>query len=150
MDANTEVGEDTNEGSPSAIVGWAAAGLGVVPLALWIASGGENSVLLLSPAFFLLGIAAVFLRASSRRGKHSTSEAAKRAAQEPTVSSGTAAWSWTLRLPEKPPWRTPATIASSELSRVTTGKGASRRPIASIVTKVAPIVGRAVDTSTKG
>ena len=78
MDADTEVGEDTDEGSPSAIIGWTAAGLGVVPLALWVASGGENGLLLLSPAFFLLGIAAIFLRASSRHGKHSSSEAAKR------------------------------------------------------------------------
>ena len=66
VDVQAEVGPESGEGSPNAIIGWAAAGLGAVPLVLWMLSGGTNGLLFLSLAFLLLAIAAVFFRASRR------------------------------------------------------------------------------------
>ena len=73
VDAASEIGSDAGTGHPNAIIGWAAAGLGVLPMVLLITSGGEDLVILLSLTVMLLGIAALFLLASYRsRNKDST------------------------------------------------------------------------------
>jgi len=74
VDVETEVGMGSREGSPNAIIGWAAAGLGAIPLILWIVSSGENATVLLTLALLLLGIAALFLRASWRLRSRRRSE----------------------------------------------------------------------------
>jgi SSS family solute:Na+ symporter len=65
VEAEAEVGKETHEGSPNAIVGWCAAGLGIVPLVLWVISGAENGTILLTLAALLLGVSMLFFRASS-------------------------------------------------------------------------------------
>jgi Na+/proline symporter len=76
VDVASEVGSDTRAGRPDAIIGWAAAGLAIVPLVLLITSGGEDWVILLSLTAILLGIAAPFLLTSYR--PHSSASAKSR------------------------------------------------------------------------
>jgi Na+/proline symporter len=66
VDVDSEVGSDTRVGRPSIIIGWAAAGLAIIPLVLLVTSGGEDLVILLSLTVILLGIAAPFLLTSYR------------------------------------------------------------------------------------
>ncbi|MGB2959042.1 MAG: hypothetical protein WBD30_09135 [Bacteroidota bacterium] len=66
IDYASEVGPDTRAGQPSAIVGWSAAMLALVPLVLLITSGGKDGTILVAMSAILFGIAAPFLLASFR------------------------------------------------------------------------------------
>ncbi|MCB9511638.1 MAG: hypothetical protein H6695_15725 [Deferribacteres bacterium] len=62
VDVASELGEETGEAAPNAIIGWAAAGMGVVPLILLLVSGGENAMIYILLSAILMTIAGLFLK----------------------------------------------------------------------------------------
>jgi Na+/proline symporter len=66
VDVAAEVGPESGEGRPGAIIGWAAAGLAIVPVVLVLISDGGDWMILLSLTAVLIGIAVPFLVATYR------------------------------------------------------------------------------------
>ena len=67
MDIASELGEETGEAAPNAIIGWAAAGMGVVPLILLLVSGGQNAMIYILLSAILMAIAGLFLKTATGR-----------------------------------------------------------------------------------
>jgi solute:Na+ symporter, SSS family len=67
VDVEAEVGRNIHVGQPGAIIGWAAAGLALVPFILLVTSGGSNWPILVALDVVLLGIAVPFFVAGRTR-----------------------------------------------------------------------------------
>ncbi len=69
VDVAAEVGGNIGVGQPSAMIGWAAAGLALVPLVLLISSGGSDWPILVALDAVILGIGIPFIVSGRRRRK---------------------------------------------------------------------------------
>ena len=66
INVEVEIGDEAEEAKPNAIIGWAAVGMGVVPLILLLFSKGKSWLIYLSLSAVLLVIATLFLKTSRR------------------------------------------------------------------------------------